>query len=174
MIWPGCENLKLGKASAFVKRDLRILPITDAEFEADFFLDPRFSTKRREVWKGLVIERESAGVLATEDAEWPPPTVNDLAKLLAYAMYRPWSGGDRQRPRAIYLRDRPQWQELLPHLRQFGIEVVLGLDLPWFDEAAIEWIQDKVARHAPRKPLVVGKISRVLSRSEKGLRLMSR
>ena len=48
---------------------------------------------------------------------------------------------DRQRPRTIYLRDRPQWQELLPHLRQLGIEVVLTDDLPRFDEAVIEWMQ---------------------------------
>jgi hypothetical protein len=59
MIWPGCEQLKLGKSSAFVKRDIRSLPLTDAEFEADFFLDRRSSTKRRELWKGLVIEREA-------------------------------------------------------------------------------------------------------------------
>ena len=131
MIWPGCEQLKLGKSSAFVKRDLRLLPLTEAEFEADFFLDRKFSTKRREVWKGLVIERDSGALLAMEDAEWPPPTVNDLATVLAYAMYGPWFG-DHQRPRVIYLQDRPQWQELLPHLRQLGIEVVLGEDLPWF------------------------------------------
>ncbi len=156
MIWPGDEHLKLGKSSAFVKRDLRLLPLTEAEFEADFFLDRRFSTKRREVWKGLVIERESGALLAMEDASWPPPTVNDLATVLAYAMYRPWFG-DHQRPRVIHLQDRPQWQELLPHLRQLGIEVALGEDLPWFGEAAIEWMQDKSARKQAR-PLAVTKI----------------
>ena len=50
--------------------------------------------------------------------------------------------GDRQRPRTIHLRDRPQWQELLPHLRQLGIEVALSEDLPRFDEAVIEWMQE--------------------------------
>jgi hypothetical protein len=161
MIWPGCEQLKLGKSSAFVKRDLRVLPLTEAEFEADFFLDRRFSTKRRESWKGLVIVRESGGVLAMEDAEWPPPTVNDLATLVAYAMCRPWIG-DHQRPRMIYLRDRPQWQELLPHLRQLGIEVVLGQELPWFDDAAVEWLQDKPARQAPGKRLPLAKMKEEL------------
>ena len=70
-----------------------------------------------------------------------PPTVNSLATLLAHAMQRPWTEGDRQRPSTIYLRDRPQWQELLPHLRQLGIEVVLSDDLPRFDEAVMDWMQ---------------------------------
>lgn len=36
-MWPWGDHLKLGKTSAFVKRDLRLLPLTHAEFEADFF-----------------------------------------------------------------------------------------------------------------------------------------
>ncbi len=143
------DKLKLGKGSAFVKRDLRALPLTDAEFEADFFLDRRLSTKRREQWYGMVVEREFAGLLALEDVQWPPPTVNDLATLLAHAMTRPPHGEDHQRPRIIHLRDRPQWQELLPHLRQLGMEVVLGDDLPRFDEAVVDWMQQDTARHEP-------------------------
>ncbi|MBU4271525.1 MAG: hypothetical protein KKA28_06645 [Planctomycetes bacterium] len=69
MIWPGRERLKLGKSSAFVKRDLRLLPLTDAEFEVDFFLDRRFSTTRREVWEGMAIETEYGALLAMERAE---------------------------------------------------------------------------------------------------------
>jgi hypothetical protein len=157
-MWPWSEHLKLGKASAFVKRDLRLLPLTDAEFEADFFLDRGFSTKRREAWMGMVIEREFGALLAVEDVQWPPPTVNDLATLVAHAMLRPPHYEDRQRPRTIYLRDRPQWHELLPHLRQLGVEVVLGDDLPWFDEAAIEWMQERSARHGPRSRFSMDKI----------------
>ena len=89
----------------------------------------------------MVIEREYGGVLAMEDVKLPPPTVNDLANLLAHAMSRPLTGGDRQRPQIIHLRDRPQWQELLPHLRQLGIKIVFADDLPWFDEAAVDWMQ---------------------------------
>jgi hypothetical protein len=48
------------------------LPLTDAEFEADFFFDRGFSTKRREAWMGMVIEREFGAVLAMEDVQWPP------------------------------------------------------------------------------------------------------
>ena len=157
-MWLWSEHLKLGKGSAFVKRDLRRLPLTDAEFEADFFLDCGFSTKRREAWMGMVIEREFGALLAMEDVQWPPPTVNDLATLLARAMIRPPHYEDRQRPRTICLRDRPQWQELLPHLRQLGMEVVLGDDLPRFDEAVIEWMQERTAGHAPEKPFAVDKI----------------
>jgi hypothetical protein len=140
-MWEWCDKLKLGKASAFVKRDIRPLPLTDAEFEADFFLDSEHSTKRQELWMGMVVERESGGLLATEDVRLPPPTVNHLAALLSQAMKWPPRYEDRQRPTTIYLRDRPQWRELLPHLEQLEIKVVLGQDLPWLDEAAIEWLQ---------------------------------
>jgi hypothetical protein len=157
-MWPWDENLKLGKASAFVKRDIRSLPLTEAEFEADFFLDPEFSTKRREAWIGLVVERESGDLLAMEDVRWPPPTVNDLAALLAHAMERPPDYEDRRRPRTIYLRDRPQWQELLPHLRQLGMEVVLGDDLPRFDQEVVEWMRERSARHTSGKLLPSQKI----------------
>ena len=135
------DTLKLGKGSGFIKRDLRLLPVSDAEFEADFWFDAESSAKRRELWMGMVIEREYGGVLAMEDVKLPPPTVNDLADLLAHAMSRPLTGGDRQRPQIIHLRDRPQWQELLPHLRQLCIEIVFADDLPWFDEAAVDWMQ---------------------------------
>jgi len=135
------DQLKLGKSSAFVKRNLRRLPSTEAAFEADFFLDATSARKRFQRWMGIVVEREFGGVPAMEEARLGPPTVNDLASLLAHAMLRPSSGEDHQRPRTIYLRDRPQWQELLPHLRQLRIEVVLCEDLPEFDEAVIDWMQ---------------------------------
>jgi hypothetical protein len=145
-MWEWSDKLKLGKSSVFVKRDLRVLPLTEAEFEADFFLDSEFSTKRQERWMGMVVEREFGGLLASEDVRLPPPTVNNLATLLAHAMQRPPNSEDRQRPRIIYLRDRPQWQELPPHLRQLGIEVVLGDDLPRFDEAVLEWMQHSTTK----------------------------
>jgi hypothetical protein len=140
-MWEWSDKLRLGKSSAFVKRDLQILPLTEAEFEADFFLDPEFSTKNQEIWIGMVVERKSGGLLATENVHLPPPTVNNLARLLAQAMKNPPIYEDRQRPRLIYLRDRPQWKELLPHLQQMEIDVVLCDDLPRFDEAVLDWIR---------------------------------
>ena len=148
-MWEWSDNLKLGKASVFVKRELWVLPLTDAEFEADFFLDPVFSTKRQEHWKGMVIEREFNGLLAMEDVRFPPPTVNNLATLLAHAMRRPPDYEDRQRPGRIYLRDRPEWQELVPHLGQLGIEVAFSQDLPRFDEAVIGWMQQTKRKTLP-------------------------
>jgi hypothetical protein len=148
-MWEWSDKLKLGKSSGFVKRNLNLLPLTDAEFEADFFLDAGFSTQRQERWMGMVVEREYGGLLAMENVEMPPPTVNDLATLLAHAMLRPSDAGNRQRPRTISLRDRPQWQELLPHLRQLGIEVAFSENLSRFDEAVIEWMQHRKAKKLP-------------------------
>jgi hypothetical protein len=64
-------------------------------------------------------------------------------------MLRPLNEGERQRPSTIYLRDRPQWQELLPHLQQLGIEVILAGELPRFDEAVVEWMQQTKAAREP-------------------------
>jgi hypothetical protein len=135
------DRLKLGKSSAFVKTALHHLPLTEAAFEADFFLDTASASRPGERWTGMVIGKEFGDLPAMEEAYSGPPTVNDLATLLAHAMRRPLNGGDRQRPGTLYLRDRPQWQELLPHLRQLRIEVVLSEDLPAFDEAALDWMQ---------------------------------
>ena len=140
-MWEWCDHLRIGKSSVFVKKDLRPLPLTDAEFEADFFLDRVYSTNSQVRWKGMLIDREFGGLLALEDVQLPPPTVINLATLSAPALLRPLAAGDRQRPRTIYLRDRPQWKELLPHLRQLEIEVVLGDDLPRFDEAVRDWME---------------------------------
>ena len=143
-MWEWSKKLKLAHLVGLRKKALRPLPLTETEFEADFFLDPEFSTKRQETWTGAVVEREQ-GVLAWEDVRLPPPTVNYLATLLAHAMLRP-ANGVRQRPSTIHLRDRPQWQELLPHLRQLRIKVILGDDLPMFDEAVIAWMQHSKTR----------------------------
>ena len=81
-MWDWCDKLKLNTASsAFVKRDIRSLPLTDAEVEADFFLHSKYSTKRQERWAGMVIERESGALLAAEEvpaAARDTHTGNDL------------------------------------------------------------------------------------------------
>jgi hypothetical protein len=73
------------------------------------------------------------------------------ANLLANAMSRPLTGGDGQRPRRVHLRDRPQWPELFPHLQQLGIEVASAGELPWFDEAVVEFTQKTRPRRAAGK-----------------------
>ena len=139
-LWELSDKLKLGKSSAFVKKNLRTLRLTDAEFEADFFFDHRFSEKDGDVWIGVVVERELGAVLALEDVRFRPPTVNDLAAILAHAMLRPLTERGRQRPSIVHLRHRPQWQELLPHLQQLGMRVGLAEELPIFDLVAAEWM----------------------------------
>ena len=139
-LWELSDKLKLGKSSAFVKKNLRTLRLTDAEFEADFFCDHRFSEKDGDVWIGVVVERELGAVLALEDVRFRPPTVNDLAAILAHAMLRPLTERGRQRPSIVHLRHRPQWQELLPHLQQLGMRVGLAEELPIFDLVAAEWM----------------------------------
>lgn len=63
-----------------------------------------------------------------------PPTVNDLAGLLAEAVRRPLADFSH-RPRHLYLRARPEWAELLPHLKQIGIQVMSQGELPKWDRA---------------------------------------
>src|SRR3954447_23147542 len=134
------EPLKLGKRSAFVKSKLRNLPQTDDVWEVDFQPIPAQACKRvnqGELWLGLVVSVPGRFHLANLLLEVPPPTVNDLARVLAEAMNRPLI--DRaHRPARIHLRDTPQWRELLPHLEQLRIEVVTQDSLPAWDELALQ------------------------------------
>src|SRR4051794_6890596 len=121
-------KLKLGKGSYFVKSQLRRLRQADDIWEADFFPVPM-----QGLWIGLVISHKDDFVLAHRTIE-QPPTVNELARLLAEAMRRPLVEVEH-RPRTLYLRERPEWGELLPHLKQVGIEVVSQDSLPKWDAA---------------------------------------
>jgi hypothetical protein len=72
--------------------------------------------------------------------------------LLAKAMERPWVMGTR-RPAKILLRDNPQWQELIPHLRQLKIEVEIQEELPLWDGAAADYVRrlraSRIGREVP-------------------------
>jgi hypothetical protein len=126
------EHLKLGKgASFFVKTQLRRLRQEDDAWEADFFPIPCSDSDHGGVWWGIVLSHDHDNVLAQRMVE-EPPTVNDLANLLAEAMRRPLVGLSH-RPRCLYLRARPEWAELLPHLKQVGVEVVSQETLPKWD-----------------------------------------
>jgi len=117
-------RLKLGKGKGtnFVKSRLRRLPQQDDVWEADF---------QREVdyWMGLVIRQSDHLVLAEEMLD-VDPSVNSIANLLADAMYRPAADVRQHRPKTIWMREEFEWQELLPHLQELGIEVVLTDELP--------------------------------------------
>ena len=125
-MWPESEKLKLGKGDGVRQERLRRLPLSDGEFEADFWLDPAFSTQRREVWTGMVIEREFGALLAMGDVE-RPPTVNDLATLLAHSMFRPLDVGDRQRPRMTCLGIVPSGRNCCHTSGNLGSKSSLGM-----------------------------------------------
>jgi hypothetical protein len=126
------DHLKLGKgASFFVKTRLRQLRQEDDTWEADFFPIPCSDSEHGGVWWGIVLTHSHENVLAQRMVE-EPPTINDLANLLAEAMRRPLDGFSH-RPRCLYLRARPEWTELLPHLKQIGIEVLSKEALPKWD-----------------------------------------
>jgi hypothetical protein len=137
------EPLKLGKGSAFVKSKLRYLPQTDDVWEVDFQPIPPQVCKRvnqGELWLGLVVSVPQRFHLANVLLEVPPPTVNDLGRVLAQAMNRPLID-HAHRPASVHPRDNPQWRELLPHLAQLGIEVVTQDTLPIWDEMAMEFFR---------------------------------
>src|SRR5450759_2348516 len=125
------DRLTLGKTSHFVKSHLSRLPRTDEVWEADIQPIPvRGWDARRhgELWLGMVLTRLEnfhLALLASEET----PTINDLAHLLAKAMECPWVMGTR-RPAKILLRKNPQWEELIPHLRQLKIQVETQEELP--------------------------------------------
>lgn len=123
--------LKLGKGSAFVKSQLRCLPQSDDDWEADFLSEADY-------WTGMVIERAHGFVLAMKMLE-TPASVNDLARLLADAMRRPLVEVGRHRPRSIRLRDNSEWRELVPHLEKLGIEVILSDALSAWDAPAADY-----------------------------------
>jgi hypothetical protein len=122
------DKLRLGKGSFFVKSRLRRLRQEDDIWEADFFPVPQ-----RGIWIGLVISHTDDFVLAYQTIE-EPPTVNHLARLLAEAMRRPLVEF-AHRPRTLYIRERSELVELLPHLKQVGIQVEYQDKLPKWDDA---------------------------------------
>jgi uncharacterized protein DUF6930 len=134
------EPLKLGKGAYFVKSCLRRLPLTEDEWQADIQPFSRGSRRRRQEWLGIVLSQTDDFLLADQFIE-NPPTVNDLARLLADAMRRPLI--DRpHRPKTIVLRDNPTWQEILPHLRDIKIEVVIQDALPQWDKEFKDWVEE--------------------------------
>jgi hypothetical protein len=130
-------GLKLGKGAAFVKRRLRGLPQSDDVWEAGFGAMP---SRRGGGWLGVVVSVTDGFILADRCVE-SPPTVNDLAKLLADAMRRPFVEG-AHRPKSIRLHPMQEWNELIPHLEELGIEVVTQDSLPKCEEEIAIFIRE--------------------------------
>jgi hypothetical protein len=151
------DKLKLGKGAAFVKSRLKYLRQEEDTWEADFFPIPCSSGRHDSVWWGLVLSHAHEYVLAQRLFD-EPPTINDLARLLADAMQRPMSG-PAHRPKALYLRARPEWAELLPHLKQVGIQVLSQDELPKWDRTFGDLLsQVEQAREAQTATLTEGRL----------------
>src|SRR5947209_5430407 len=79
------------------------------------------------------------------------PPSNDLANLLAEAMRRPLADFSH-RPQCLYVRARPEWAELLPHLKQIGVKAVAQTALTKWDrnfgdlQAKVERVRAKTGR----------------------------
>jgi len=137
------DQLKLGKGACFVKTHLKRLPQVEDVWEADFqpYPEPEPRKRRRTVsWIGTVVSQTSYFILA-DDLVDLPPTVNDLAGMLARAMRRPMEERPH-RPTRILLRDNPLWHELLPHLEELRIEVIAQKELPELDAMIEEFAKD--------------------------------
>ncbi len=135
------KKLKLGKGSVFVKSRLRRFPQQNDVWEADF--QPIANEAGDiEFWLGIVVQQDVGVDLAHLDLD-VQPEVNDLARLLANAIQRPIIEGSRHRPSTLLLRSNAAWTELLPHLREIGIEVATVEAMPvWWlvaENCAIEY-----------------------------------
>ena len=82
------ERLKLGKGAYFVKSRLLRLPQTEDEWHVDIQPFSRRSRRRNQEWLGIVLSQTDDFLLADLSTE-SPPTVNDLALLIADAIRRP-------------------------------------------------------------------------------------
>jgi hypothetical protein len=130
------DNLRPGKGAAFVKGQLRRLPQSHDDWEVGFgaIEEPHGP------WLGVVVEPRSTALLASLVVE-SPPTVNDLATLLADAMNRP-ALGDACRPRSVRLLDEATWAELHPHLVDLGIKVMVEPHLPTCELVVREFLDE--------------------------------
>ena len=136
---PDEEKLKLGKGAAFVKSRLKRFAQDDAVWEVDFRALPKPLTQSATHYLGLVVTQPDGFLLADLPAEHTPDA-NDLATLLAHAIWRPLTGMAR-RPLRILVRKNPRWAELFPHLKEIGVEVVVQNELPKVNEAYGEYLR---------------------------------
>lgn len=117
----------------FVKTHLKRLPQAEDVWQVDFQPFPEAGRgRKRPCWLGVVLSQTDDFILADQILDMPP-SVNDLARLLADGMRRPLIETPH-RPSRIVLRNNPLWGEILPHLNELKIEVVLQDMLPEWDE----------------------------------------
>jgi hypothetical protein len=120
--------LRHGKdQSILVKSQLKRLPQVDDTWEADFRALPKPMEQSETDYLGMVVAKKGDAVLAKSLVEGRPKAT-DLATLLVHAMSRP-QNGEAHRPHRLHVRGHKQWQELVPHLEQLGIDVSVRQEL---------------------------------------------
>jgi len=134
---------KLGKWWAHLKRRLLLLRQESFAVEVDFCPLPDIVGDEYGLWLALVVNHQDGSILL-ESIDEQPPNLERIAHLLAGTMQcaypRPCS-----RPQAVLFRDDPEWQAMVPYLKELGIETVVTEELPQWDakaEAMIRWLQD--------------------------------
>ncbi len=137
-------KLKLGKGAYFVKTHLKRLPQAEDVWQVDiqpFDETGKRRKRQRPCWLGVVLSLTDDFIFADRVLD-APPTVNDLARLLADGMRRPLIE-TAHRPTRIALRDNPLWQEILPHLKELRIEVVLQDKLSEWDRMLADFAREQ-------------------------------
>jgi hypothetical protein len=141
-------RLRLGKRAGFVKTHLKRLPRQEETWEVDFRALPRPADQTDTHYLGLAVALPRGDPLVYLPVEYTP-AVNDLADLLADAMCRPLTGSAR-RPEHLHVRANPRWEELLPHLKELGVEVTLRDALPELEEVYLDFLREvRKARPGP-------------------------
>jgi hypothetical protein len=145
------KTLKLGKGAIFVKTKLLRLNQEDEIWEADFRALPKPMEQAETSFLGVVVALPHSTPMAFMPLDYTP-NANDLADLLANAMQHPYIGSSH-RPQQILLRDNPRWAELIPHVRQLGIEITTVDELPHADEECVDF--QRQMRRATPDPVIV-------------------
>ena len=138
------DHWPLARRWAFLRPRLLGLPQESHGMEADFCPLPDNVCDQHGLWLGLVVDHDFGLILMTSILD-EPPIVQDLLGILSRAMECPVPSG-RFRPEVVFLRDNPEWEQLLPYLGHVGIETVVTEDLFYWDaraEELIEWLKDR-------------------------------
>lgn len=139
------DKLKLGKGTAFVKSRLKRLRQENDIWEADFRALPKPITQSKTHYLGMVLTEQDGFLLGHSHIEGKP-SVNDFATVLAHAMLRPLTEV-AHRPQGLHVRRHPQWQELIPHLAELGIKVVMREELSKVQEAYVDYLKQSREAH---------------------------
>lgn len=142
----GQSKLKLGKGASFVKTRLKQLRQDTETWEADFRALPKPLGQTDTHYLGLAVALPRGNPLVYLTTEYTP-TVNDLADLLADAMFRPLPEM-AHRPQHIHFRHNPRWEELFPHLKELGIEISIRDELLKLEDVYEDFLR-QVRRASP-------------------------